>query len=86
MGRPHPSHPLTASHLTVYENSQVVWKKNFRRMKLQWMKNQCSKMKGLIVHPVVLEPSCGIMGTPLGTLGSLWEAFIIPRKCSHTTG
>ena len=27
MGRPHPSHPLTASHLTVYENSQVVWKK-----------------------------------------------------------
>ena len=52
VGRPHPSHPFTKPHPTVYENTQAIREKK--------TKNIVCKMRGLIDHPIV-DCSTGCM-------------------------
>ena len=66
MGKSHPSHPFTAPHATVYETSQATPKKlPTNEISTNGKINVC-KLKGLIVHSVVLEHSCGILKVPRG--------------------
>ena len=46
MGGPHPSHPFTTPHPTVYETVRAGPKK-LQRMKFQWMKNYWLQDEGV---------------------------------------
>ena len=46
MGKPHPSHPFTKPHPTVYEPARTT-QKNFQWMKFWQMKNQCLQAEGI---------------------------------------
>ena len=61
MGIPHPKHPFTAPHPTVYETARATRKKTYGRWIFSRWKINAYKMKGLIVHSIVWENLCGIL-------------------------